>query len=247
MRSSVRSLVAIAGLGAVCACQMAADYAGTDYLCTAGECPDGFVCVAGHCRTGFALADGRGGADDAGDGDGDAGPTADLVVIEAEAFTANVMQGSTPWTANGTDGHSGAGAMLADGPGNSAIMWPDYYNQSSRLDYQVTLARSGVYQVWIRGMAWSGSDTCIPGLDGTGWAGSANPSGSLWVPVVTPTSWAWGRSDGLSGENVTVAAAEPGPHTFSIWMREDGIIVDKILLTTDPDYVPSGTGPPGTD
>jgi len=244
MEWSVRSLVAIAGLGAVCACQMESDYAGSDYLCTAGDCPDGFMCVAGHCRTGLALADGGETAHDGGDGD--SGTTADLITIEAEDFTANVPQGVVPWVADSTEGHSGSGAMLADGPGISAIMWPDYYTQSSRLDYSVTLARSGVYQVWIRGMAWSGSDTCIPGLDGTGWAANSNPGGSLWVPVVTPTEWTWGGSDGLSSSRVTIAAAEPGVHTFSIWLREDGIILDRILLTSDPDYVPSGTGP-GSD
>lgn len=244
MEVSVRLLGLLAAL-AGSACQMAADYSGTDYLCAAGECPDGFVCVAGHCRTGFALADGGGSGEDAGAPDG--GGTADLVVIEAERFTANVMQGSVPWNANATQGHSGEGAMLADGPGISAITWPDYYTQSSRLDYAVTLASGGIYFVWIRGMAWSGSDTCIPGLDGTGWAGNGNPSGSLWVPVVDPVDWTWGGGDGLTSQRITVAAAAPGAHTLSIWLREDGIIVDKILLTTDVDYVPSGIGPAASD
>src|SRR6187401_218081 len=114
MEWSVRSLVAIAGLGAVCACQMESDYAGSDYLCTAGDCPDGFMCVAGHCRTGLALADGGETAHDGGDGD--SGTTADLITIEAEDFTANVPQGVVPWVADSTEGHSGSGAMLADGP-----------------------------------------------------------------------------------------------------------------------------------
>ncbi|MCH7940735.1 MAG: hypothetical protein IH842_02020, partial [Thaumarchaeota archaeon] len=35
-----------------------------------------------------------------------------------------------------------------------------------------------------------------------------------------------------------------GVHTLNLWMREDGAIVDKILLTTNPDYVPEGDGPP---
>jgi hypothetical protein len=26
-------------------------------------------------------------------------------------------------------------------------------------------------------------------------------------------------------------------------MREDGFIVDKVLLTDDPDYIPAGLGP----
>jgi hypothetical protein len=223
------------------ACQMSADYGGTNYLCPTGDCPDGLVCVAGHCTSEVATADGG----DMRDGGGglDGGDPANLVVFEAEDFTANVMQGQVPWNASSMPGSSGDGAMLADGPGISAITWPDYYTQSSRLDYDVTLPASGIYYVWIRGMAWSGSDTCIPGIDGTGWAGNANPAGSLWVPVVSPVDWTWGGADGLASEPITVAG-EAGPHTVGIWLREDGIILDKILLTTDGDYVPTALGPP---
>jgi hypothetical protein len=32
-------------------------------------------------------------------------------------------------------------------------------------------------------------------------------------------------------------------HTVSLWMREDGFSVDKLVLTTDAAYVPTGTGP----
>jgi len=39
-----------------------------------------------------------------------------------------------------------------------------------------------------------------------------------------------------------------GVHTINIWMREDGQIVDKLLITTDPNFDPnliaSGLGPP---
>jgi len=31
---------------------------------------------------------------------------------------------------------------------------------------------------------------------------------------------------------------DPGIHTLSLWMREDGVAVDKIILTTNPDYTP---------
>jgi hypothetical protein len=44
-----------------------------------------------------------------------------------------------------------------------------------------------------------------------------------------------------------VAATDPGPHTISIWLREDGIIVDKLLLTTDVGYLPEGIGPSESD
>ncbi len=27
-------------------------------------------------------------------------------------------------------------------------------------------------------------------------------------------------------------------HTINLWMREDGMRVDKVLLTADPNYIP---------
>ena len=37
----------------------------------------------------------------------------------------------------------------------------------------------------------------------------------------------------------------PGIHTVNVWMREDGCIIDKIVITTDEDYDPSDIGPTG--
>jgi hypothetical protein len=34
-----------------------------------------------------------------------------------------------------------------------------------------------------------------------------------------------------------------GEHVINVWMREDGLIVDKILITTNPNYTPTGLGP----
>ncbi|MCI0464734.1 MAG: hypothetical protein L0Z62_48035, partial [Gemmataceae bacterium] len=34
-----------------------------------------------------------------------------------------------------------------------------------------------------------------------------------------------------------------GLHTVNLWMREDGTVVDKLLLTTNAAYTPTGLGP----
>ena len=34
-----------------------------------------------------------------------------------------------------------------------------------------------------------------------------------------------------------------GEHNITVWMREDGIHLDRILLTTDGGFVPTGGGP----
>jgi len=45
------------------------------------------------------------------------------------------------------------------------------------------------------------------------------------------------------GSNVTVNIPSTGIHTLNLWMREDGARIDRILLTTDINFSPSGTGP----
>jgi hypothetical protein len=34
-----------------------------------------------------------------------------------------------------------------------------------------------------------------------------------------------------------------GEHTLDAWMREDGLRVDRMLLVTDTNYIPSDLGP----
>src|SRR6185436_19422079 len=41
----------------------------------------------------------------------------------------------------------------------------------------------------------------------------------------------------------TINVTTTGIHTLNLWMREDGAIVDKVLLTSNTSYTPSGVGP----
>ncbi len=62
----------------------------------------------------------------------------------------------------------------------------------------------------------------------------------------SPTqSWVW--SGDAEGTGIlapaTINIQSTGIHTINAWMREDGFIFDKIVITTDPDYVPTDLGP----
>jgi hypothetical protein len=35
-------------------------------------------------------------------------------------------------------------------------------------------------------------------------------------------------------------------HTINVWMREDGFVFDKLVLTTSATYTPTGSGPPSS-
>jgi hypothetical protein len=55
-------------------------------------------------------------------------------------------------------------------------------------------------------------------------------------------TWTWSR-DTMDGVSATINVTSAGIHTLNVWMREDGMVVDKVVLSTNTNYVPSGTGP----
>lgn len=90
------------------------------------------------------------------------------------------------------------------------------------------------YYVWIRG--WGGSpndDSVHVDLEGDGVLDALDMSG--WDSSV----WQW-RSIRMDLGRPSVRVSGDAFHTLWLWMREDGMQVDKILLTTDPNYTPSG-------
>jgi hypothetical protein len=108
------------------------------------------------------------------------------------------------------------------------------------LEYKVDFTTADTYYVHVRLLGANGTDDSLHvGLDGIcatlGGYGMSDPTGNwYWVNWITA----------YTGEDrVTVTVASPGIHTFNLWMREDGVAVDKIVLTTDPDYVPTSNGP----
>ena len=169
----------------------------------------------------------------------DPGPDG-IVSFEAENFDANVEVGGDKWQETGpVDGFTGVIGMHAPngqgGHGNSG-----YSSSSERLEYEINFVKTGKHYVWILGWGAGGSDdSCNAGLDGeeiptlvalTGWS----------------ESYEWNCDLMSLSEPPTFEIDTPGVHTFNIWVREDGLIIDKIVLTTNPDLVLSGTepGPP---
>lgn len=162
-------------------------------------------------------------------------PGADgLLVMEAEGFHGNVAQGGHTWDATTPSGASGS-ARVAN-PNSNANVDTGYTTGSPRLDYRVYFSKSGTHQVWVRGLGANGSDdSCHVGLNGAAIASSDRMSSFF-------TTWTWSR-DTMDGVAATVNVPSPGLYTINLWMREDGFVADKILLTTNAGYVPSGAGP----
>src|SRR5690606_28971361 len=59
--------------------------------------------------------------------------------------------------------------------------------------------------------------------------------------------WRW-TDEVLGGtSSVTISVPSPGTYTINVWMREDGVLYDKLVLTTDGQFTPSGQGPAESD
>ena len=61
-----------------------------------------------------------------------------------------------------------------------------------------------------------------------------------------PDQWTWSRhtpTNPVASLNVVNA----GVNIVNFWMREDGLAIDKFVVTSDPDFVPAGQGPELSD
>ena len=163
----------------------------------------------------------------------DSGPDG-IVCMEAENAHDRVRQDGHAWENDNTAGCSGSGALIA--APDAGVSWKeDYVDHSPRLDFRVHFVKTGVHYLWIRGYGpHTGSDSVHAGLDGNAVASAANIKG-----FQPKQAWAW-----AGGTVKTVYIDSAGEHHINLFMREDGFIVDKIVLATNAAYVPSGFGPP---
>ncbi|MFC1764008.1 hypothetical protein ACFL6U_18280 [Planctomycetota bacterium] len=105
------------------------------------------------------------------------------------------------------------------------------YDREPRLDYDVEMTQAGTYYIWARVLAPTSSQNSIHlGDSGVVTADRLNiPDGTWnWVNVAN------------NGDRAIVDVIEPGLVTINCWMRESGCCVDKLLLVSDPNYVPAG-------
>ena len=108
------------------------------------------------------------------------------------------------------------------------------------MDYAVEFNHTGTHYVWVLGGpdtstgTPTGNDSLHVGLDG-----QAVPSADR---ISFAGKWKWSNAT-MDAAVARVNVRSTGRHIVNVWMREDGFIIDKLVLTTDPDYVPTGSGP----
>jgi len=164
------------------------------------------------------------------------------VVIEAEHYlTSSVGSGQRQgwmWVVKDIAGSIGDGCLQAL-PDHGANINSDIAATSPHLTYEIEFATTGMYYLWVRGVADNtAGDSVHYGVDGV--VVSSGPGDSIRVNT---SSFEWSNGSGAVIASIDITST--GLHTLDIWMREDGIVIDRLLLTTDTGYTPGQ--PPETD
>jgi hypothetical protein len=160
-----------------------------------------------------------------------------IVSMEAEHYTNNTPQGGHQWTlVTSPGGYSDEGALEAT-PDSGTNQDTNYASNSPRLDFLVNFVKTGTHYVWVRGYGKdSAGDSCHAGLDGQ------EISTCDRIQNFISFFYTW-HKETRDGPDATLNITTAGIHTFNIWMREDGFVIDKIVLTTDISYMPFFSGP----
>jgi arylsulfatase A len=158
----------------------------------------------------------------------------DLIAIEAEHFHEREDRSGRSWQIVSLQ-HSSAGESLQALPNGDTLIDTDYTTTSPRLGYRAAFDETGRYFVWVRARGESSNDDSLYiGLNG-------QAPGSAQVVEGIQSHWSW-TSSLRTGGRAYIDVPLPGVHEIDVWMREDGIVIDKFILTTDPDFTPRGKG-----
>ena len=165
-----------------------------------------------------------------------------IVSLEANNFNNN----ESPRTVGGT---SLSWNLVSDGGATGAQtmqVLPDVGKSSNtgyeptmpRLDFNVNFVKTGTHYVWLRASGPDGAgDSVHVGLNQT----AKNTADRISVSNNNTWNWYTQTMDGNAVATINIPST--GVHTVNVWPREDGIKVDKIVLSSRASYTPSGNGP----
>jgi pectinesterase len=163
-----------------------------------------------------------------------------IVSIEVEDFTDSTIIGEHTWhlVTDPTD-YSAQGAMQTL-PDNGYFVYTNYLTKCSRLDFSVDFVKAGTHYIWIRAYSNNSGDNAFH----VGLNLEENKNATRIGNFDNTGQWEWiHRLASINGEPRTFEVKALGIQRLSLWYAKDGAIADKIILTTNPDYVPTGYGP----
>jgi hypothetical protein len=128
--------------------------------------------------------------------------------------------------------YSGSGSLRSE-PNDGLTSMENTTGPS--VEYAIRFTETGTYYVWVRMNCPSNVDDSIH----VGINQKILSSGNMGLVAKTGSDWNWGNRIS-STKRVDVKITSTGNATLSLWMREDGVAIDCLMLTTDETLVPSG-------
>jgi len=119
---------------------------------------------------------------------------------------------------------------------NSEYATYDPLKDSPKLDYRLNITKTGNYYVWMRSKGNSGNNAIHVGIDGVANAASDK------MNATSKRDFTWTKAS-KDAADARLNITSTGKHTLNVWMCEDGTKLDRILLTLDGGFTPSGDGP----
>ncbi len=162
-----------------------------------------------------------------------------MLVLEAEDGET-AANGEQSWQEKtNQSGYSGDGYMQAL-PDVGTIHEIEDTDPHPAVQFSAQIETTGEYAAWIRGYASDGgSDSLHLTVDG-------EADNSTRISGFAPRSWEWSHLT-MSNTHSTLTIPSSGIYDLQLLMREDGLRVDKLLLITDTNYIPTGDGPAASD
>lgn len=160
------------------------------------------------------------------------------VIIEPVAFTERYQpRNNRYWFCLNSISGATNECYLEATPNNGMNLDPLTPSQSPELRYSnvylIPPQNPATYYVWVCGRGDNGgNDSLHMG------AGGSNISTLANIDGYNSASWVW-RSQRSTNFRPTVSAGL-GQNVFNVWMREDGMRIARILMTTNPNYNPTG-------
>ncbi len=132
----------------------------------------------------------------------------------------------------------------ANASGNGYVWYPSGNRNDTPVahaSYSFTVNNGGDYYLWGRAITGStGADSYWVRVDGGSWINWN------YIAEASASTWTWDEVhawDGTSGVQAPlVFSLSPGMHTLEISEREQQVKLDRLLITDDLAFVPSGLG-----
>jgi hypothetical protein len=164
-------------------------------------------------------------------------PQNGVVTIDAENYAQTVGRSSKAWQISTPAGAVGSAVTVL--PDTDALYDPPgALTQAPELRYRVYFSQPGTYRLALRILPQDDDNNSLHvGLDGT------IPSSSDKIQTTTYGNWIWMDQSRDGPTPATISITSAGTHTIQVFAREDGTILDRLVIAPAGSAKPSGDGP----